>query len=225
LTPPPPAPPIVIRQHLPAPPTPPPLVIRERPPTAPEIPKETIIEKIIPPPTPPPRQVIVERIPAPEKPREIVYEKWLPYKSLPERKVVVERGKVYEKQPAPKNVIIEYERPNVQIDKQVYDEGVLRVDPRSYNLYSSNGREEVRVVDRINDLPVPTHRSSQQPVLYQHLTRPTTGSKLIQVVEPQPQPPALNSNVLAKGPVSYAGPWNTTYRSSYTGKGYTTFKN
>ena len=74
LTPPPPAPPVYIRQYQPAPPTPPPLVIRERPPVAPRMPETTYIEKIIPPPSPPPRQVVIERIPAPEKPRDIVYE-------------------------------------------------------------------------------------------------------------------------------------------------------
>jgi hypothetical protein len=74
LTPPPPAPPVYIRQYQPAPPTPPPLVIRERPPVAPKMPETTYIEKIIPPPSPPPRQVVIERIPAPEKPRDVIYE-------------------------------------------------------------------------------------------------------------------------------------------------------
>ena len=243
LTPPPPAPPIIIRQHLRAPPTPPPLVIREKPPCPPEMPQTTIIEKVIPPPTPPPRQVIVERIPAPEKPREIIYEKWMPYKPLPERQVIVERAKTFEKQPAPKNVIIEYERPNVCIDKQVFDEGVIRADPRNYNVYSSCGREEIRVVDNITDMPVPTTRSQYGQarmcannvhlcscpsnggsgctcggnVQYQSAPRPVTASY---AKEEKPKISASGSNVLAKGPASYAGPWNTTYRSSYTGKGF-----
>lgn len=219
LTPPPPAPPIYIRQHLPAPPTPPPLVIRERPPCPPEMPQPTVIEKIIPAPTPPPRQVIVERIPAPERPREVIYEKWLPYKPLPERQVIVERGKTWEKQPAPKNVIIEYERPNVIVDKRVYDEGVIRADPCTYNSYSSCGNEEVRVVDHITDLPVPNAAGQPPPVQWTS-SRPVT-SYARECEKPKQQISASGSSVIAKGPVTYgAGPWNTTYRSSYTSRGF-----
>lgn len=227
LTPPPPAPPVYIRQYQPAPPTPPPLVIRERPPVAPKMPETTYIEKIIPPPSPPPRQVVVERIPAPEKPRDVIYEKWLPYKPLPDRQVIVERGRIYEKQPNPKNVIIEYENPNVNIERSVYDEGVIRADPRSYSsLESYRNNAEIRMVDRINDFPMPnaTEYRTYAPASTQHITintRPVTPKMSLNGINGRPKTASgslVARGPIAKGPTSYNGPWNTTYRSSYTGK-------
>jgi hypothetical protein len=218
LTPPPPAPPVYIRQYQQAPPTPPPLIIRERPPVAPKMPETTYIEKIIPPPSPPPRQVVIERIPAPEKPRDIVYEKWLPYKPLPDRQVIVERGKIYEKQPNPKNVIIEYENPRINIDRRVYDEGVLRADPRCYSsLESYRNYAEVRMVDKINDIPMPNAECYRQ-------VTPAANYTVVRPITPKFSRPKTASGSLVinppKGPTSYVGPWNTTYRSSYTGRGF-----
>lgn len=228
LTPPPPAPPIVVRQIAKPPPTPPPLVIREKPPTPPVIPPPAVIEKVIPPPSPPPRQVIVERIPAPEKPREIIYEKWLPYKPVPERKVIVERCKTFEKQPAPKNLIIEYEKPPVQIDKLVSEEGVIRADPNTY--LSTRPCGEVAVVDKITELPQPNTGGC-----YQSLPRSYTPSSNLNATTMNPlrskstmehvslsTPPPV---VSGKGPMPAFDQWKTTYRSSYKGQGFTGFRN
>jgi len=140
---------------------------------------------------------------------------------LPDRQVIVERGRIYEKQPNPKNVIIEYENPNVNIDRRVYDEGVIRADPRTYSsMESYRNNAELRVVDRINDIPMPnasySHSYTPAPVSTQHIsvnTRPVT---------PKLSRPKTTSGSLVinapKGPTSYNGPWNTTYRSSYTGR-------
>lgn len=210
LTPPPPAPPLVIRQISKPPPTPPPLIIRERPPTPPKIATQpTVIEKVLPPPTPPPRQVIVERIPAPEKPRDVIYEKWLPYKPPGERPVLVERGRTYERQPPPKNVIIEYEHPTVNLERQIFDEGVLRADPANYNRVGYNG--ELRIVDKITDLP--TANSAFAAQTYQPMWSNASSS----YATPRDYPSPMST---ARGPTQYMGPWNTTYRSSYTGRGY-----
>jgi hypothetical protein len=65
---------------------------------------------------------------------KIIYEKWLPYQKPADRQVILERGKIYEKIPAPKNVIIDYERPQVQVQRIVHNDGVMRVDPISYTL-------------------------------------------------------------------------------------------
>jgi hypothetical protein len=222
LTPLPPAPPVYIRQYQPAPPTPPTLVIRERPPVAPKMPETTYIEKIIPAPEPPARQVIIERIPAPERPRDVVYEKWLPYKPLPDRQVILERGRMYERQPDPKNIIIDYEQPRVNIDRRVYDEGVIRADPRTYSSMESyrNNAHEVRVVDRITDAPMANSSYSSYPV--QTYSRPA--STYNRAVTPLLSRPKTSSGPMIigggpKGPAGYNGPWNTTYRSSYNGKG------
>jgi hypothetical protein len=143
----------------------------------------------------------------------------LPYKPLPDRQVIVERGRIYEKQPNPKNVIIEYENPHVNIDRHVYDEGVLRADPRTYSsMESYRNNAELRIVDRINDLPMPNSDSYQTrsytpaPTYYTSI-RPSTPK----LARPKTASGSLVINP-PKGPTSYVGPWNTTYRSSYTGR-------
>lgn len=149
-------PPIIIRQTAPAPSTPAPLIIREKAPTPPPASEPTVIERPIPAEQPLPRQVIIERIPAPPpKPRQIIYEKWLPYKST-NRPVIVQKLKPKPAQEAPKNVIIEYERQNAVSVRQVLEEGVFRVDPKTYQSYLNNGESnsEIRYVDRITDLPI-----------------------------------------------------------------------
>ena len=145
-----------------------------------------------------------------------VLKKWLPYKPLPDRQVIVERGRIYEKQPNPKNVIIEYENPRINIDRCVYDEGILRADPRSYSsLESYRNNAEVRIVDRINDMPMPN-------VEYRRPMTPAANYTIVRPVTPKLSRPKTASGSLVinapKGPTSYAGPWNTTYRSSYTGR-------
>lgn len=222
LTPPPPPPPLVIRQRAATPPTPPPLVIRERPPHEPQVAREiTYIEKILPGPTPPPRQVIIERIPNPQKPRDLIYEKWLPYQRPDDRQVIVERGKTFARIPTPKNVIIDHEVPHISVQQHVYNEGTHRADPyRNNQLYGSTNAQ-LKIVDRIHDLPNHTVYTSNQ-------SRPTTPSYYLQKLEVmQSRPPALLRSSTdmpsklpstAMGPFNYSGPWNTTYRSSYTGK-------
>ena len=155
---------------------------------------------------------------------------------MPERQVIVERGRTFERQPAPKNVIIEYERPNVHVEKCVHDEGVTRADPATYRNYSSCGREEVRVVDQITDMPIPNVApgcsvSVRRPCggtcnqnnanAWASVARPVTAGNKPAIIT------ASGSNLVNKGPVgptSYNGPWNTTYRSSYNGKGFSTFR-
>lgn len=78
----------------------------------------------------------------------------MPYKSV-ERPVIVQKIKPQNKCPTPKNVIIEYEKPKAVAIRQVIEEGVFRVDPATYQS-SSNG--EVRIVDRITDLPIENSR-------------------------------------------------------------------
>lgn len=214
LTPPPPPPPLVIKQRPVTPPTPPPLVIRERAPEKPQVAREvTYIEKILPPPPQPPRQVIVERIPNPPKPRDIIYEKWLPYQKPEDRQVIVERGKIYARAPTPKNVIIDHETPHVKIDRHVYNEGTFRADPDRNNVLDAAARAELQVVDKIYDLPSHTVHVSNQ-------SRPTTPKYYLQKLELVRSKTDMPSELpkTAMGPFNYSGPWNTTYRSSYTGK-------
>lgn len=85
-------------------------------------------------------------------------EKWLPYKAI-ERPVIVQKIKhVTQKPPTPKNVIIEYEKPKAVAIRQVIEEGVFRVDPTTYQTSTAPGGGEVRIVDRITDLPIENSR-------------------------------------------------------------------
>lgn len=214
---PPPAPPVVIRQRPPTPPTPPPLIIRERPPTPPVQQQPQVIEKVLPPPPAPPRQVIVERLPAPpQKPRQVIYEKWLPYQETKERPVIVERAPVAEVIRPPKNVIIEYEQPKAHHEQVIIDEGVFRADPSSHNATSTIG--EVRIVDKITDLPVnySKYLSNRRPPSVQSRT-PSSAT----MYESHPAPQAQFSQPepaqqYRSSTYNYPGAYTTTYRSSYT---------
>ena len=75
----------------------------------------------------------------------------MPYKST-KRQVIVQKVKPPPPVPTPKNIIIEYEKPKAVAIRQVIEEGIIRVDPATYQNQQSNG--EIRFVDRITDLPI-----------------------------------------------------------------------
>lgn len=131
----PPAPPLIIRQQPARPETPAPLIVREAPPKAPPSFGRKVITisgKRLP---PPPRKVIVERLPPlPNKPQSIVIERWLPFK-IQKRKVIFQRNN--EPEPVvqkPRNVIIQWEPPQVTIKKEFKDLGIVRANPAEYIL-------------------------------------------------------------------------------------------
>ena len=126
------APPLIIRQDQPKPSTPPPIVIREEPPAQPpKIPSKVINlkGKIIPPPA---RKVVVERLPqVPQKPQEIFIERWLPYKPQ-KRKIIYKKSEPIKIIPDPKNVIVDWDIPDVEICQEIKTVGVFEVDPKKY---------------------------------------------------------------------------------------------
>ena len=123
-----------------------------------------IIEKSLPAPPPQARQIIIERLPTPPpKPRTVIFEKWLPYKKI-KRPVLLQKAPP----PAPikptRNVVIEYEPLKAFTVRRVIEEGVFRVDPHQYSTYnqqSSNTGGDVRIVERIEDLPPPSEQLSR----------------------------------------------------------------
>ena len=128
-----PAPPLVIRQQPARPLTPPPMIIREQPPQPPEpVGRKliTISGKRLP---PPPRKLIIERLPQlPHKPQSVVVERWLAYPPQ-KRKVIFQRAS--DADPvvvAPKNVIVQWETPNVICKKEFKYLGVAKVNPHEY---------------------------------------------------------------------------------------------
>ncbi|CAF0865990.1 unnamed protein product [Adineta steineri] len=153
----PPESPLLIRERKPEALTPPPLTIRERPPTPPAPVEPCIIDKPIPPPPPPPRQIIIERLPTPPpKPRTVIFEKWLPYKKV-KRPILLQKAPPIPPRNPARNVIIEYEPLKAYTVRRVIEEGVFRVDPHQYIDYNRQHSDgDVRIVDRIDDLPPPS---------------------------------------------------------------------
>jgi len=127
-----PAPPIIIRQEPDRIPTPEPLVIREMPPRPPrniETKRITISGKRV----PPPRKVIIERLPSePVKPQSVVIERWLPYKQNRRRVVFNKLTDGLEEKNQIKNLVIEWEAPEILVKKVVKYLGVVRTSPDEY---------------------------------------------------------------------------------------------
>jgi len=124
--------PKLIRQRPPLPVKPAPLVVRERPPLAPApiAPEHHVIPgKVIP---PPPRKVIVERLPQlPQPPQDIIVERWLEYGPR-SRRVVFQPAPKLIPAPAPKNVLIQWDSPNVALNRQFRNLGISPADPARY---------------------------------------------------------------------------------------------
>jgi hypothetical protein len=128
-----PAPPLVIRQQPPRPCTPEPLVIREAPPTPPEQVCRKVITisgKRVP---PPPRKVIIERLaPLPSKPQSILIERWLPYAQVKRRVIFQKSTEAEVVCLKPRNVIIQWETPKVNIKKEFKYLGIIHANPAEY---------------------------------------------------------------------------------------------
>jgi hypothetical protein len=154
-----PLPPLIIRQKPRRPDTPEPIVIREKPPPMPEplSPKViTISGRHVP---PPPRKIIVERLPpVPRKPQSIIIERWLPYKKIKRRVIYVkEKDKnnlvVDQKR---KNIIIQWNGPQVDIKKEFKDLGVIRANPTEYLArYGDMLRKTVELPDFVQRINPP----------------------------------------------------------------------
>jgi len=124
--------PRLIRQRPPLPVKPAPLVVRERPPLAPApiAPEHHVIPgKVIP---PPPRKVIIERLPQlPQPPQDIIVERWLEYGPRA-RRVVFRPAPRLIPAPAPKNVLIQWDSPNVALNRQFRNLGIAAASPAQY---------------------------------------------------------------------------------------------
>lgn len=128
-----PAPPLIIRQQPARPTTPEPLIVREAPPIPPQAigsKRITISGKRIP---PPPRKVVIERLaPLPSRPQNVIIERWLPYGEI-KRRVIF--NKPTQPDPVvvpPRNIIVQWEAPDVTVSKEIKYLGVVRANPAEY---------------------------------------------------------------------------------------------
>jgi len=128
-----PAPPLIIRQQPARASTPEPLVVREAPPEPPQPvgPKLiTISGKKLP---PPPRKVVIERLaPLPTRPQNVIIERWLPYGTAKRRVIFNKSSEPDPVVAKPRNVIVQWEAPSVQIKKEVKYLGVIKANPAEY---------------------------------------------------------------------------------------------
>ncbi|KAI3384150.1 hypothetical protein SNEBB_006129 [Seison nebaliae] len=145
-------PPIIIQQIPEKQRTPSPLILREMPPPPPVQVKPTVITKVISgPPQPQYRKVIIERLPPlPPKPPSIIIERWLPYPKQ-KRQVIYQKAPPLNednskenffnnsfqnpttnlnknnKKPNNHNIIIQWDAPNIQIERKVKYLGIQLV--------------------------------------------------------------------------------------------------
>jgi len=132
-------------------------VIREAPPEPPApigIKKITISGKQLP---PPPRKVIIERLPAlPPKPQAVLIERWLPYSQV-KRRVIF--NKAAENDPLivkPRNIIVQWEAPHVQIKKEYKYLGVITANPEEYvQFYGNTLKTSTQLPDIVHEIPTP----------------------------------------------------------------------
>jgi hypothetical protein len=127
-----PAPALYVQRQQASAPTPAPLVIREAPPPAPApLPGQIhyVPGKIIPPPA---RKVITEYLPpVPAKPQQIIIDRWLPYEQ-PIQRVRYEPAKPACIIPDPRNVVIQWDAPDVHVTQQFVNLGIHQADPAEY---------------------------------------------------------------------------------------------
>ena len=77
--------------------------------------------------------MIIERLPAaPARPRDIIIERWVPYGAAQKRRTIVQRAAAAKQYQAPRNVIIQYEAPQVRITRQFQKLGVQSENPQAY---------------------------------------------------------------------------------------------
>ncbi len=157
-----PAPPLIIRQTAARAATPEPLVLREAPPQPPvPVPPKriTISGKRNP---PPPRKVVIERLaPLPAKPQNVIIERWLPYAEGGKRRVVFNRAAAVAEAVNPRNVIVQWEEPRVNIRQEVKYLGVIRANPAEYvQRYGAELRVHTALPQFVLDIATPSEIGS-----------------------------------------------------------------
>lgn len=153
----PPAPPLIVRQQPLRPSTPEPLLVREAPPQPPAQVGRKIITiggKGIP---PAPRKVIIERLAAlPSKPQSVMIERWLPYSGVKRRVIYNKPNQPDPVIVKPKNVIVQWEAPNVNVRKDIKYLGVIRANPVEYvQRYLGSLTEAKELPQFVKDIKTP----------------------------------------------------------------------
>lgn len=132
-------------------------MIREAPPQPPnQVGRKviTISGKRLP---PPPRKVIIERLaPLPAKPQSVIVERWLPYAQTKRRVIFQRSNQVDPVIVKPRNVIVQWEAPRVNIRREIKYLGVIRANPAEYvQRYGSSLKNASEMPDYVNGIKTP----------------------------------------------------------------------
>lgn len=125
-------------------------------PPAPVGPKRiTISGKRLP---PPPRKVVIERLaPLPAKPQNVIIERWLPYAESKRRVIFNRAAEVKAEVATPRNVIVQWESPRVNVRKEVKYLGVIRANPAEYvQRYGSSLKVHTALPQFVLDIKTPS---------------------------------------------------------------------
>lgn len=101
--------------------------------------------------------MIIERLaPLPSKPQPVIVERWLPYPE-PKRQVIFKRGTEPDLEYIPpRNVIIQWEAPDVSVLKNYVDLGVVTADPNDYvRRYGDSLIHSKSLPDFVHEIPHP----------------------------------------------------------------------
>lgn len=70
--------------------------------------------------------------PLPNKPQSIIIERWLPYKKVKRRVIFARSSDTGSFSPKPKNIIVQWQTPQVRIQKEFKDLGIVKANPLEY---------------------------------------------------------------------------------------------
>ena len=105
---------------------------------------------------PPPRKVVIERLAAlPAKPQSVLIERWLPYAAV-KRRVIFRAAPPNPVVVAPRNIIVQWEAPEVHVRKEYKYLGVVRANPADYvHTFGASLRLAHHLPDFVHEIKTP----------------------------------------------------------------------
>jgi hypothetical protein len=145
-----------------------------------------------------PRRLVVERLSnLPQRPRDVIIERWLPY-SQPKRRVIHQRSQSVAAL-VPRNLIIEWEAPEVQITHKCKDLGTVDANPEDYvrqfghELKCGNEIPVCKCEEpKAEPPPPPPPLKAPEPVRWRCCEQQARPAPPVLAAEPAPRQPCCN---------------------------------
>ena len=128
----------------------------------------------------------------------MIFEKWLPYKKV-KRPVLLQKASPLPPVNPTRNVIIEYEPLRAYTVRRVIEEGIFRVDPEQYAAHNTHADGDVRIVERIDDLPPPSEELMRVLNSYNQSSQDDAADQLTDVSRTSSAPARARDGVLSPG--------------------------